>query len=134
MATPQSLLSFSLLIVEDDQTARDIIASMVSLEFPDCTIFTANDGREGLESFKTYTPDIVLTDVNLPGMDGVDLARHIRTIKGNATYIVLTAYNDSAVFESFQDIGVCAYLLKPIDLNELFTAIEKCRIECRRQD
>ena len=133
MTTPQSLRSFSLLIVEDEKDARDIVANMVSLEFPDCTIFTANNGVEGLELFKQHTPDIVITDVNLPVMDGVELAREIRAINGNATYIVLTAYTDQTVFDKFEDIGVCAYLLKPIDFTELFAAIEKCRFESKLQ-
>ena len=131
MTTPQSLRSFSLLIVEDEKDARDIVANMVGLEFPDCTIFTANNGVEGLELFKQHTPDIVITDVNLPVMDGVELAREIRAINGNATYIVLTAYTDQTVFDKFEDIGVCAYLLKPIDFDELFAAIEKCRVESK---
>jgi len=131
MVALQIVRSFSLLIVEDDKEARDIIAGMVGLEFPDCAIFTANNGIEGLELFKQYTPDIVLTDVNLPVMDGVQLAREIRTINGNATYIVLTAYSDQTIFDKFKDIGVCAYLLKPIDFDELFAAIEKCRVESK---
>ena len=131
MDRARSLHAFSLLIVEDDKSARDIIASMVSLEYPGCTIYTANNGIEGLELFRQYTPDIVLTDVNLPVMDGVELARKIRVINGNATYIVLTAYSDQTVFDKFQDIGVCAYLLKPIDFTELFAALEKCVIESR---
>ena len=133
MATLQSLRSFSMLIVEDDKAALDIIARMVSLEFPDCTIFTANNGIEGLELFKQHTPDIVITDVNLPVMDGVELARKIRAINGNATYIVLTAYTNQTVFDKFKNIGVCAYLLKPIEFNELFAAIKKCSIESKLQ-
>ena len=129
MTTLRSLRSFSLLIVEDEKDARDIVANMVSLEFPDCTIFTANNGIEGLELFKQHSPDIIITDVNLPVMDGVELAREIRTINSNATYIVLTAYTDQTVFDKFEDIGVCAYLIKPINLDELFAAIEKCSAE-----
>jgi YesN/AraC family two-component response regulator len=133
MATLRSLHSFSLLIVEDDKAARDIIANMVGLEFPDYTILTANNGIEGFELFKQYTPDIVITDVNLPLMDGVELARKIRVLNGNATYIVLTAYSDQTIFDKFKDIGVCAYPLKPINFDELFAAIEKCSIESKQQ-
>lgn len=129
MATLQSLQSFSLLIVEDDKAARDIIARMVGLKFPDCTIYTADNGIMGLELFKEHTPDIVLTDVNLPLMDGVELAREIRSINANATYIVLTAYSDNIIFDKFKDKGACAYLRKPIDFKELFAAIGKCSAE-----
>jgi len=128
MAT-QSLPAFSLLIVEDDHAACDIISRMVALRFPGCTIYTADDGRKGLELFKEHTPDVVITDVNMPVMDGFELAREIRSINANATYIVLTAYTDQSILEKFERIGYCAYLLKPIDFNDLFAAIEKCNAE-----
>lgn len=128
MAT-QSLPTFSLLIVEDDHAACDIIARMVALRFPGSTIYSADDGRKGLELFKEHTPDVVITDVNMPVMDGFELAREIRSINANATYIVLTAYTDQSIFEKFERIGYCAYLLKPIDFDDLFAAIEKCNAE-----
>ena len=133
MATFQSPPPLSLLIVEDDKTACEIIARMVGLEFPDCTIYTAGDGVKGLELFKEHAPDIVITDVNLPAMNGVELVREIRSIKADATYIVVTAYSDKAIFKKFQDTGVCAYLLKPINFNELFAAIERCCYENKPQ-
>jgi YesN/AraC family two-component response regulator len=129
METLQSLRSFSLLIVEDDKAASKIIANLIGMEFPGCTIYTADNGITGLELFKEYAPDIVITDVNMPVMDGVELARAIRSINADATYIVLTAYSDNTVFEKFREIGVCAYLLKPINFSDLFAAIERCRVE-----
>ena len=131
MATDHSLPSLSLLIVEDDRAASDIIARMVGLRFPEYTIYTAYNGGQGLELFKKHAPDIVITDVNMPVMDGIELALKIRSIDANATYIVLTAYSNAAIFEKFQEIGVCAYLLKPIDFEELFAAIGKCSVESR---
>lgn len=133
MATLQSRPSFSLLIVEDDKAACDILARMVGMEFPDCAVYTADNGVKGLELFKEHLPDIVITDVNMPVMDGVELANEIRAINANATYIVLTAYSDKVIFEKFKNIGVCAYLLKPINFKELFAAIERCSIESNLQ-
>jgi len=127
------LPTFSLLVVEDDTAACDIIARMVRLKFPDCTVYTADNGVKGLALFKQYNPDIVITDVNMPAMDGVELVRSIRLINPKATYIVLTAYSNKIVFEKFKDMGFCAYLLKPIDFNELFEAIETCNAESKRQ-
>ncbi|HBG07353.1 MAG: hypothetical protein A2075_15465 [Geobacteraceae bacterium GWC2_58_44] len=133
MAPLQSFPSFSLLIVEDDQAACDILVRMVGLEFPGCTIYTADNGLKGLELFKLHTPDVVITDVNLPVMDGIEMAREIRLINAYATYIVLTAYNEKTIFDKFQQIGVCAYLLKPISFNELFEVIAKCSVESKLQ-
>jgi YesN/AraC family two-component response regulator len=127
MTLPQSHNSFSLLIVEDDKAAREVTARMVTGRFPNCTIYTADNGIEGKAFFKQCSPDIVLTDVNMPVMDGVEMILGIRSINADAAFIVLTAYSDKNTLEKFQNIGVRAYLLKPLDFNELFAAIEKCR-------
>lgn len=133
MATSQSLPSFSLLIVEDDKAACDIIAGMIGLEFPDYTISKANNGINGLELFKQTAPDIVITDINMPAMNGIEMAREIKLINDKATFIVLTAYGDKSYFDQFATIGFCAYLLKPIDFQQLFAMIEKCSAELEQQ-
>lgn len=129
MESNLSHLSYSLLIVEDDKTARDIIVRMVGLKFPTYTIYSADNGKKGLELFKEHIPKMVITDINMPEMDGIEMAREIRSIHANTTYIVLTAYGNKSFFDEFKDIGYCAYLMKPIDFKELFTMIEKCSAE-----
>jgi YesN/AraC family two-component response regulator len=62
----------------------------------------------GLQIFKEHTPDIVLTDINMPEMDGIEMARQIRTMNHTTTYIVLTTYGDQSFFEQFKEIGFCA--------------------------
>jgi len=126
MSTNQRLPTFSLLIVEDDRAACDVIARMVTLTFPNCTLHRAENGVQGIELFKEHFPDIILTDVNMPVMDGIELLRAIRAIKADAACIVLTAYSDKIIFQKFKDLGVSAYLLKPLDFKELFLALDKC--------
>jgi CheY-like chemotaxis protein len=126
MATDKPQRTFSLLIVEDDKEACEVMTRMVTLRFPACTIHRADNGVQGIELFKEHFPDIVLTDVNMPVMDGIELLRAIRAIKADASCIVLTAYSDKIVFQKFKDLGVSAYLLKPLDFNELFVALGKC--------
>jgi YesN/AraC family two-component response regulator len=117
---------FSLLIVEDDQQAREVTSRMVTLKFPGCTIYCAGDGKVGLQLFQEHAPDMVLTDINMPEMDGIAMARAIRKMSPGTTCIVLTAYGDDKFFQQFKEIGFCAYLMKPVDFLELFAAIEKC--------
>jgi YesN/AraC family two-component response regulator len=126
MPTDQPLPAFSLLVVEDDRAAGDIIARMVTLKFPGCTLHRAENGVQGVELFKEHFPDIILTDVNMPVMDGIELLRAIRAIRSDASCIVLTAYSDKIIFKKFKDLGVSAYLLKPLDFKDLFEALEKC--------
>lgn len=125
--------NFSVMIVEDDDAARDIIANIVGLKFPDCAIYTAENGRKGLELFKAHTPDIVLTDINMPEMNGIEMVREIRSINADASCIVLTAYRDKELMERFTEIGYCAYLLKPVNFVELFSALEKCSIGIKKR-
>jgi len=116
----------SILVVEDDHVAIDILGLMIKKKFPDFEIHTAENGLKGLELFKRYRPDIVLTDINMPEMNGMDMAAEIRSMDPGTKFIVLTAYNDLAFFEKFKEIGFVAYILKPIEFKKLFVAIEKC--------
>lgn len=116
----------SILVVEDDHVAIDILGLMIKKKFPDFEIQTAENGLKGLELFKRYRPDIVLTDINMPEMNGMDMAAEIRSMDPDTKFIVLTAYNDLAFFEKFKEIGFVAYILKPIEFKKLFAAIEKC--------
>ncbi len=126
MVSTQSLPSRSLLFVEDDKAACDIIARVSAIEFPDYKILAAENGVMGVTLYKEFTPDIVVTDINMPVMDGIEMARAIRAINAKATFIVLTAYGDKKYLDKFKEIGYCAYLLKPIIFNDLFAAIEAC--------
>jgi DNA-binding NarL/FixJ family response regulator len=117
---------FSLLLVEDDKQACEMVARIVALKFPECTIYTAENGKIGLELFREHTPDLVVTDINMPEMDGIEMAREIKTINPNAAYIVLSARNDKYNVDKFKEIGYCAFLMKPLDFMDLLEAIKHC--------
>lgn len=123
----------SLLIVEDDRVICEMLATVIQRKFCDATIYRAENGRIGVDLFKEHRPEIVLTDINMPVMDGIEMAAEIKSIKDDARFIVMTAYSDKAYFEKFSEIGFCAYLLKPIMLSTLFAAIEKCFDEIRSE-
>ena len=115
MKSPVLLLPpFSLLLVEDDKLAREMVARMIALEFTQCTIYTAENGKKGLELFRKHTPDLVVTDINMPEMDGIEMARAIKAINPDATYIVLSARNEVENVNKFKKIGYCAYVMKPL--------------------
>jgi len=129
MAYFHSLPPFSLLLVEDDAMTREIVSNLVALQFPQCTIYAAEHGEGGLKLFMEQHPDLVVTDINMPKMDGIEMARKIKEISPNATYIVLSARNDH--LDQFREIGYCAYLMKPVNFNELLNAIKFCHPELR---
>lgn len=125
----QSRPAFSILVAEDDKAALDVLCLMLRIKYPDNTIYSAEDGRVGVELFKRHTPGIVITDVNMPVMNGMDMAAEIKAIKADTRFIVLTAYNEKVFFDKFKEIGCSAFLLKPVEFKKLFAEIEKCVAE-----
>lgn len=118
--------SRTLLYVEDDLTARDLIVEMIKVRFDGYTVYTADNGKQGLEVFERHNPPLVVTDVNMPIMDGLEMAREIRALNPQTAFLVLTAYGDDHLKVSFGELGFCSFLRKPVDFNELFDAIENC--------
>jgi YesN/AraC family two-component response regulator len=127
----EQLSPWSLLMVEDDDNARDIIVRMLALRFPECRIYGAENGIKGLELFKEHAPQIVLTDINMPEMDGMEMARAIKSIDAGAVCIVLTAYGDKIITDQFKEIGFCDHLMKPVNFNQLFAVIERCNTDSK---
>jgi YesN/AraC family two-component response regulator len=121
----------SLLIVEDDRVMNEMLATVIQRKYREVTIYRAENGQTGVDLFKEHRPDIVLTDINMPVMDGIEMAAKIKAIQADAHLIVMTAYSDKTYFEKFSEIGFCVYLLKPIMLPTLFAAIDKCFEEIR---
>jgi len=132
MAFPQDIKQKrSMLVVEDDESAREVLCLMLMKKFPGFAVHAAENGKIGVELFKTYKPEIVITDVNMPVMDGIQMAGEIKSLKSDTKFIVLTAYNEKIFFQKFTQIGFSAYILKPIEFKKLFAALEKCISELK---
>ena len=80
----------------------------------------------GEELFKKHTPEIVITDISMPLKNGIEMVREIKSIKSDTKFIVLTAHKDKINSAQFTEIGSHIYLFKPIELDSLIIAIEKC--------
>lgn len=117
----------SLLIVEDDQPTRELLANTLARKFLDVAICSAGNGRTGLELFKKLKPDIVITDVNMPEMGGFQLVARIRSLKPDTKLIVLTgcAGEETMKDSVAKEFEIDYFILKPVVLNELFAAIER---------
>ena len=123
---PSQRSALSILVVEDDELIRKLLQSLISMKFPDVPLFVAENGRRGLELFKEHTPQLVITDINMPVMDGIRMAGEIRAIKADTRFIVVTAYDDADTIGKFEEIGFDDYIVKPIDFGKLCAAIAKC--------
>ncbi|MCX8027377.1 MAG: response regulator [Thermodesulfovibrionales bacterium] len=118
-----SKLDVSILYVEDDAFIRKMLVSMLSNVVRE--IHTAENGLEGLKMFKNINPDIVLTDIRMPVMDGLEMASQIKSINKDSRIIVTTAYGDTENLLKAIDIGIDNYVLKPIDKNKLIKMLNR---------
>ncbi|GFE58795.1 response regulator [Geobacter sp. AOG1] len=115
----------SLLYVEDEQDAREMLGEIIGRHYPDVRIFVAENGEAGLDSFKRNRPEIVITDINMPVTDGIRMATEIRSLSPATEIIALTAYTNTQHLLQAIEIGISNYILKPIDMEQIFRVIDK---------
>jgi YesN/AraC family two-component response regulator len=119
--------SLAMLLVEDEKPTLELLASVIARKYPQAALYTAADGKTALEIFKVHLPDIVITDINMPEMSGVQMAEQIRALKLDTRIIVLTGDTGKLALEASVGEGfwVDHYILKPIRFAALFEAIDQ---------
>ncbi|MBS4013741.1 MAG: response regulator [Bacteroidetes bacterium] len=115
--------NIKVLYVEDEPDISEGIVEMLSRIIPD--LIVASNGIEGLKLYKEFKPGIVITDIRMPGMSGLEMTREIKKIDKNVQVIVTSAHSDINYFIESIEIGVNQYVLKPIAKQKLFEAIHK---------
>lgn len=115
------LKKLKILLVEDEEKLATLLKDAIGDNFHSFTI--AYDGEEGLEMFSNITPDIVITDITMPKMTGLEMAKKIKKLNANVPIIILSAFSDTDKFLDAIDIGVVKYLIKPFDPDELLEYI-----------
>ena len=113
--------SLKLLYVEDNEDARVSTLGILSEFFDD--IIIGFDGVDGLEKFKLNDIDLIITDINMPKMNGLDMIAAIRAFDKNTSILVLSAHNEPSYFMDSIKLGVEGYVLKPIDLDQLLSIL-----------
>lgn len=115
--------NITLLYVEDDEMTLEEISFF--LERYVKKLIIAKNGQEGLELYKKHNPDMVITDIQMPVMNGLDMAKKIFEINPSVPIAVTTAYSDSSYLMNAIEIGIDKYILKPIDMMEVLAVIQK---------
>jgi DNA-binding NarL/FixJ family response regulator len=114
-----------LLIVDDQRLMRDGLRILLELESDFEVAGEAEDGAKALECYQQLAPDVVLMDIRMPVMDGVEATRRLRELDPNAKVIILTTFDDNEyIFEGLR-AGALGYLLKDVSGEELADAIRK---------
>jgi len=115
--------NFSVLLVDDEEGARTQVYNILILFFS--TVYSAQDGLEAFEIYKDKKPDMIITDLTMPKMDGFGLIEAVRGINPKQKVIVMSAHTETDVIVQSIRSGVDGYILKPIDATQMFEAIEK---------
>lgn len=111
------------LIVEDDKNIADLMRLYLEKESMDCQV--ANDGLVGLEKFQQFQPDLVMLDIMLPGMDGIEILRQLRSRPATARIPVIMASAKGTEYDKVVglDAGADDYLAKPFGMMEMVSRI-----------
>jgi diguanylate cyclase (GGDEF)-like protein/PAS domain S-box-containing protein len=116
----------SILIVEDDPATREITASVIRNRFVEATVLLAENGQVGLDLYRQHAPQIVVTDIKLPGLDGIRMVSEILALNPATHIIVVSAYSEPSCLLDAIKLGIHRYLLKPVDLKLLIESIADC--------
>ncbi len=117
---------YRVVLVDDERLILRGLSTVVPWAELGCEVAgTAHDGADGLEQIRKIRPDIVLTDIRMPNMDGLTMLAAIRSEFPEIQMSVLTAYRDFEYARQAITLGVCRYLLKPSDLEELKDAVRQ---------
>jgi len=112
---------FSLLYIEDNSGLQKQASKIFKKFFP--KVFVGQDGEEGLSLYKQHSPDIIVSDIKMPKMNGLEMAKKIKEIDSDARIIITSAFEEKEYLLESIDIGITKYLKKPIPLNELVDAL-----------
>jgi len=114
-----------ILLVEDDYESNENLKRFLLKTFDD--VICAYDGLEGWKLFQAYEPQIVITDILMPKLDGLDMIRKIRDVDSECFIAVLSAYSDQQHLMRAVSLKLDAYVLKPISSLKLASLIKKIR-------
>jgi len=114
-----------LLIVDDEQIVREGLQAILLKNFPDMEIEEAKNGKIALEKAESFRPDLVLMDIKMPGMSGLEAIEIMNQKYPNTKFIMITAYAEFEYAKSAMKLGVKDYLLKPSKASEVVHTVRK---------
>lgn len=117
----------SVLYLEDDEYFLDEMSNLLNDFFK--VVVSIKNGRDGLEKYKEYYQknleyfDIVITDINMPYLDGLELSKKILQINKTQKIIVVSAYKESTYIDNFKTIGINNFIFKPMELDNILNTL-----------
>lgn len=114
---------FTILYVEDDEGVRKINSRFLTRMFN--KLYEASDGQEGYDAYTKYKPDIILSDINMPKLNGIELAKKIRLNDDKTKIIISTAFSDKDYLLEAIELKLEKYIIKPLTSRNLIPALTK---------
>ncbi|NMO97918.1 response regulator [Paenibacillus lemnae] len=109
------------LIVDDQNGIRILLMEVFSSEGYET--FQAANGRIALDIVRNHVPDLVLLDMKIPGMDGLEILKHIKQMNPDIKVIMMTAYGELDMIKEATDLGALMHFTKPFDIDEMRLAV-----------
>ena len=116
-----------ILVVDDEEGARELFNTILTDEGYDVAL--AVDGEDALNHMKEATFDLVVSDIKMPGMDGLQLLQELRRVGSRADVIMVTAYGEVESYLKAMSLGAAEYINKPIRIKELKRIVHKVLTE-----
>lgn len=124
MSNHQKLFKkYTILFAEDDDTIRQATTHILQIFFKE--VYVAKNGKEALECYEDEKPDIILSDIKMPLMDGISLAQKIRKSDFMIPIVLLSSYSDQQMLFEAANAHIDGYILKPIVLESMLETLEK---------
>lgn len=112
-----------ILICEDEKDSRDSLKNI--LERKNYEVYTASDGEESIEKAKKVKPDLILLDIRMPKVDGLEAAKKIREFNSKTKIIVITSFQSPELYKEAAKYDIIDYVVKPSSTNDILKIVEK---------
>jgi YesN/AraC family two-component response regulator len=124
----EKLAKYKVLYVEDEEGVRKNLSEILSLVFEN--VLVAKDGKEAYELFELHNLDLIITDIKMPELTGIELVKKIREKNSEVQIIIISAYTEVEYMLEAIELSLVRYIIKPVTETKLLSALEKFLASC----